>query len=219
MQKSTEQAGQWQEIWERHNAVDTVIDWGRTIYNFFFRRILHRYLTNRSIMIELGCGRASLSLSLAHEISSLTGADISDAAVTQAASYALRKGLRNTRFIVADCTNLGPDFDGKFDLSWSQGLIEHFDDSTAITRQHYAALRPGGVALISVPYRYSYHNVWYTMTRPRLLRRLWPWTEQKFFDKKTLLALGKSITPHSRVFLLQPLPLGIVFLEMRRPAA
>ncbi len=217
MQKSTEQAGQWQEIWERHNAVDTVIDWGRDVYNFFFRRILRRYLTNRSDMIELGCGRASLSLSIAPEIGSLTGADISDAAVKQANSYAVRKGLRNTRFMVADCTNLGSDFESKFDFSWSQGLIEHFDDSTAITREHYSALRPGGVALISVPYRYSYHNVWYSLTRPRLLRRFWPWTEQKFFDKKTLLALGKSITPHSRVFLLQPFPLGIVFLEMCRP--
>src|SRR3989344_246100 len=117
MQKSTEQAGQWQGIWERHNAVDTVIDWGRTVYNFFFRRILRRYLTNRSTMIELGCGRASLSLSLAPKIGSLTGADISDAAVTQAGSYARRKGLQNTRFIVADCTNLGPDFEGKFDFS------------------------------------------------------------------------------------------------------
>ena len=218
MQKSIEQAGEWEEIWERHNAVDAIINWGRTAYNFFFRRILRGYLTSRSDMIELGCGRASLTLSLALEIGSLTGVDISDAAVQQATSSAQRKDLQNTRFMVADCTNLGPDFDGKYDFSWSQGLIEHFDDSTAVTRQHYSALCPGGVALISVPYRYSYHNVWYTLTRPRLLRRFWPWTEQKFFDKKTLLSLGTSITPHSRVFLLQPFPLGIVFLEMRKPA-
>lgn len=219
MQKSTEQAGEWQAIWERKGWLDTVIDWGRTVYNYFFRRILRRYLAPRSRMLELGCGRASLSLSLAPEIGSLIGADISDVAVTQANSYARWEGLRNARFMVADCTNLGSDFEGKFDFSWSQGLIEHFDDSTAITREHYTALRPGGVALISVPYRYSYHNVWYALTRPRLLQRFWPWTEQKFFDKKTLLALGKSITPHARVFSLQPFLLGIIFLELRRPAS
>lgn len=219
MQKSTEQAEQWQEIWGRQGVLDAFINWGRTVYNYFFRRILRRYLTPLSHMLELGCGRASLSLSLAPEIGSLTGVDISDVAVTQANAYVRRKSVQNTRFVVADCTNLGPDLDGKFDFSWSQGLIEHFDDSTAVTRQHYTALRPGGAALISVPYRYSYHNVWYTLTRPRLLRRFWPWTEQKFFDKKTLLALGRSITPHSRVFLLQPFFLGIIFLEMRKPAA
>jgi SAM-dependent methyltransferase len=219
MQKSTEQAVEWQEIWDRHNAVDTVIDWGRTAYNFFFRSILRRYLTRHSAMIELGCGRASLSLSLAPEIGSLVGADISDSAVDQANRYAQHKGLRNAAFKVSNCTDLGPEFYERFDFSWSQGLIEHFDDSTAITKEHYKALRPGGVALISVPYRWSYHNVWYTITRPQLLRRFWPWTEQKFFDEKTLLALGKSITPHSRVFLLQPLPLGIVFLEMKKPIA
>lgn len=218
MQKSTEQAGEWQEIWQRHNTVDTIINWGRTVYNFFFRRILRRYLTPRSDMIELGCGRASLSLSLAPLIGSLTGIDISDAAVSQANSHALQKGIRNAQFKVADCTDLGPEFKEKFDFSWSQGLIEHFDDSTAVTREHYAALRPGGTALISVPYLYSYHTVWYTLTRPRPLRRFWPWTEQKFFDKKTLLALGKSITPHARVFLLQPFLLGIVFLELQKPA-
>ena len=215
MQKSTEQAGQWQEIWERKGALDSFIDWGRTVYNYFFRRILRCYLAPHSRMLELGCGRASLTLSLAPEIQELVGVDISSAATQQAAAFAREHHITNATFSVDDCTKLA--MTETFDVVWSQGLIEHFDDSTAITREHYAVLRPGGVALISVPYRYSYHNVWYILTRPRLLRRFWPWTEQKFFDKKTLLALGKSITPHSRVFLLQPFPLGIVFLEMQRP--
>jgi 2-polyprenyl-3-methyl-5-hydroxy-6-metoxy-1,4-benzoquinol methylase len=216
MQKTVEQAGQWEAIWARRGLLDSFIDAGRTIYNFFWRRILRRYTNSQTRLLELGCGRASLTLTLAPEIKSLSGIDISDVAVRQAVEHAKSLGVSNARFAMGDCTKLS--LGESFDLVWSQGLIEHFEDSTDITRAHYDALTPGGVALISVPYRYSYHTVWYGLTRPKALRWMWPWTEQKFFNGKTLLALGKSITPHARVFLLQPFPLGIIFLELRKPA-
>ncbi len=215
MQKSTEQTGQWQAIWERQGLLDTVIDIGRSTYNIFFRGVHRRYLTPQTNMLELGCGRASLSLSLASEMKSLSGIDISDVAVRQASEYAAQHGITNARFAVGDVTNL--NLDEKFDFVWSQGLIEHFDDPTSVARAHYDALSPGGAALISVPYKYSYHTVWYKSTRTKILRRFWPWTEQRFFNHKELLAVGKAITPNSRVFLLQPFPLGIIFLEMSRP--
>ena len=196
--------------------MDSIIDAGRTVYNFFFRRIHRRYIHKNTKMLELGCGRASLSLSECPEIQSLVGLDISDAAAQQASDYAAAHGITNARFIVDDCTKLRTK--EKFDFVWSQGLIEHFDNPTEVARQHYHALAPGGVALISVPYKYSYHLLWYTCTRPALLRRFWPWTEQRFFDHSELLEVGKAITPNARVFLLQPFPLGIIFLEMRKPA-
>src|SRR3989344_3583651 len=214
MQKSTEQTEEWQKIWERRGMLDKVIDLGRSTYNIFFRRIHRRYITRETRMLELGCGRASLSLSLAPELKNLLGVDISDVAVRQATEYALQHNIANARFVVDDCTKL--NLQEKFDFVWSQGLIEHFEDSTSVAREHYKALAPGGVALISVPYKYSYHTLWYKSTRPTMLRRFWPWTEQRFFDRKELLEVGKALTPHSRVFLLQPLPLGIVFLEMRK---
>lgn len=216
MQQTTEQTAQWDEIWERKGLLDSVIDYGRTIYNWFFRRLLRRYMSDASRMLELGSGRASLSLSMAPSIGSLTGVDISETAVRQAAADARRRGLTNTKFVLDDCTKLA--LTDQFDFVWSQGLLEHFEDPLVVAREHYRMLAPGGTALLSVPYKYSYHTVWYTLTRPTFLRKLWPWTEQRFFDKKELLAVGKTVTPHARTFLLQPFPLGIVLLEMRRPA-
>ena len=215
MQKSTEQAGEWQEIWERNNWVDKVIDWGRTVYNFFFRRIIRRYLNRESTMLELGCGRASLSLSVAPEIKRLVGVDISESAVRQASNFAKQKGLSNTSFVIDDCTKLATE--ERFDFVWSQGLLEHFDNPEIVAREHYRVLKPGGVALLSVPYKYSYHTLWYNIARPKMLRWVWPWTEQRFFDAKELLAVGKSVTPSARTYFLQPLPLGIIFLEMKKP--
>jgi SAM-dependent methyltransferase len=214
MQKSTEQATEWQEIWERRGAVDTIIDLGRSVYNWFFQTILRRYLNPDSTMLELGCGRASLSLSLAPHIKRLVGVDISDSAVRQAIASAKRKHIENATFALGDCTKL--NLSETFNFVWSQGLLEHFDDPVLVAREHYKALAPGGVALLSVPYTYSYHTVWYGLTRPRILRRFWPWTEQRFFTRPELLAVGKAVTREARVFMLHPLPLGIVFLELRK---
>ncbi len=216
MQKTTEQAADWEGIWVRRGVLDSIIDAGRSTYNFFFRRYLRRYLTPNSTILELGCGRASLTLSLCPEIKSLSGIDISETAVVQATEYASKHGYANARFAVDDCTKLRVE--EKFDLVWSQGLIEHFDDPVLVTREHYKALAPGGTVLISVPYTY-YHAVWYYSTRPKLTRRFWPWVgvEQRFFNHKQLLEVGKAVTPHARVFLMQPFPLGLIFLELKKP--
>lgn len=216
MQKSIEQKEDWEEIWKRHGVLDRVIDWGRTTYNYFLKRILRRYLNAQSDMLELGCGRASLSLALSPEIHSLVGVDISDVAVEQATEYAKVYGMSNATFTLDDCTKLA--LPQKFDFVWSQGLLEHFEDSNVVAQEHFRALKPGGTALLSVPYTYSYFVLWYKVTRPACMRRFWPWTEQRFFNHNELLAVGRAITPNARVFLLQPFPLGIIFLEMKKDA-
>lgn len=215
MQKDIEQKAQWQAIWERQGLLDMVIDAGRSTYNIFFRRVFRRYITPQTTMLELGCGRASLTLSLCPEIEKLVGVDISEVAVAQAAQFASQHGIANAHFLLDDCTRLS--LTEKFDFVWSQGLLEHFDDPLIVAREHFRALAPGGVALLSVPYKYSYHRLWYALTRPRILRRFWPWTEQRFFDAKELLAVGKAVTPHARTFFLQPFPLGLIFLELHQP--
>lgn len=212
MQKSTEQAEEWQAIWERKGALDAFVDYGRSTYNYFFRRVLRRYLTKQSDMLELGCGRASLSLSLAPEIKKLVGVDISETAIQQATASAHKHQLLNTVFFIDDCTGLS--LQEKFDFVWSQGLLEHFENPNRVASEHFRMLKPGGAALMSIPYKYSYHALWYILTRPKTLRRFWPWTEQRFFDRKELLAVGNAVTPDTKVFFLHPFFLGIIFLEL-----
>lgn len=215
MQRTTEQAAEWESIWKRRGLLDAAIDMGRSVYNWFFRRTLRRYLSPSSSMLELGCGRASLGLSIAPRIRRFVGIDLSETAIEQARSAAQRAGIANATFELDDCTAL--TLEERFDFVWSQGLLEHFEDPAQVVREHYRMLAPGGCALLSVPYKYSYHTLWYLVTRPRLLRRFWPWTEQRFFDKSELRALGKEAAPDVRTFLLQPFPLGIAFLELHKP--
>jgi 2-polyprenyl-3-methyl-5-hydroxy-6-metoxy-1,4-benzoquinol methylase len=47
-----------------------------------------------------------------------------------------------------DVTTFAP---GSFDLVFSVGVIEHFDDPRDIVRQHVALTKPGGLTLVVVP--------------------------------------------------------------------
>jgi SAM-dependent methyltransferase len=204
----------WNKIWQRQTLFSRIIDAGRFVYNVFFRMFLKKYLGRRTNFLEIGCGTSSLSVSLQPYILSLTGIDISPDALELSRALAHKKNFSSARFVIDDCRDL--QIVEKFGVVWSQGLLEHFDDGETIVREHVKVLRDDGVALLSVPYRYSYHYVWYLVTRPALLRRFWPWTEQRFYTKKTLLALGKKVSPRACVHTLFPWIFGIIVLEVQR---
>ena len=46
---------------------------------------------------------------------------------------------------------------GTFDVVYSRGVIEHFEDPRAIVRRHFELLRPGGTAFITIP---NYGGIW-----------------------------------------------------------
>lgn len=212
MKNLTYQKEDWQKIWVRRSWLSAIVNMGRSIYNWFFRRHLRKFISKDTRLLEVGCGTATLTLSLASEIKELVGVDIAEAALELSRRHATEMGVRNSRFEIGDC--LGLPYENEFDVVWSQGLMEHFERPEAVAAQHYKATRLGGIALISVPYRYSYHALWYILTRPKPLRPFWPWTEQLFLDKKRLLAIGRTITPKAHVRFLQPFLLGIIILEL-----
>ena len=193
-----------------------LVNTGRNVYNWFLRRLLRRYLSSRAVMLELGCGTSTLSIALSSYAKKIVGLDNSLAALKLSKKNAESAQANNMEFVLGDCRRV--PYDDKFDLVWSNGLLEHFDDPLEVARQHFKAVRSGGVALMGVPYYYSYHNLWYVVTRPRVLRIfwLWPGIEQVFFTRAQLEEIGAKITPRSRVFFLKPFILGIVFLELKK---
>ncbi len=205
---------EWDDVWARQGLMTRIVNAGRNIYNYFWLRHIKQYLNEETRMLEIGSGTATLMLKLAPSIKSGIGLDISDEALRLGTQNAKRLGVTNVTFEKGDCMNV--PYENEFDFVWSQGLIEHFNTSEEIARQHLKATKVGGVSLLSVPHSLSFFRLWYIITRPKILNRFWPWTEQKFYSKKELLALGKNITPNASVFLIQPFFLGIVLLEMRR---
>lgn len=212
--RKLDQEAEWQRIWVREGLLTRMVNAGRHVYNYFFLRMFRRYLTKESRFLELGSGTSSLLIQIAPKVKEAVGLDITEASIKLSEDVARKAGTTNTHFILGDC--LTYPFKEEYDVVWSQGLMEHFQDPVSIARSHYRALKPGGVALISVPYRYSYHHVWYILTRPKFLRFLWPWTDQVFYNKKHLRKIGREVTPNCRAFLIQPFPLGLAILELRK---
>lgn len=205
---------EWEDVWSREGLLPQIVSGGRGVYNYFFRHFFRRYTRSDARLLELGCGTSTLILSLAPGFAEVVGLDISEEALKISRKNADKLGVKNATFLRGDCLDL--QYENEFDIVWSQGLMEHFEHPELVAREHYKAAKKGGVALISVPYKYSYHTLWYKMTRPKILRSLWPWTDQIFLDKKELLRIGQMHTPRAQVHILQPFFLGIAILELPR---
>lgn len=208
----TYQKDEWQSVWKRQGLLTGIVNIGRDTYNWFFRRYLKQFITKDTRFLEVGCGTATLTLSLAPLMKELVGVDITQAAIELSNQHALEMGITNSHFVLGDCLNL--QFKDEFDIVWSQGLMEHFEHPEKVAFEHYKATKPSGLTIISIPYKYSYHALWYILTRPKILRRFWPWTDIILIDKKRLLEIGRALTPQARVRTLQPFPLGIIILEL-----
>jgi SAM-dependent methyltransferase len=98
----------------------------------------------------------------------VSGLDYSEPGVTSAKRLFEALGARGD-LRCGDIFN--PSFgEGSFDLVYSMGLIEHFDDPTEIVRRHVLLAKPaGGVALLIIPnYRGIYGTVQARFDRPNL---------------------------------------------------
>lgn len=217
-------ANVWDTIWAQRGPVSKLIAAAREGMHTLHRAVLLPHLAPDTRLLELGCGPSTLSLSVAHRVRELVGIDISEEALRQARKNQRRLGTSNATFVNADCRAV--PFQDAFDVAWSAGLIEHFfERDIDVVREHLKATKPGGVVLLSVPAAYSLHWLHYRLTRPRALRRFWPWSDveafQTFYTPRRLRELGQRTGLPARVRYLPPaligFVLGILILELRKP--
>jgi len=178
----------WNTIWKKQQKSWLFVTIGRRFYNFFFLSLLRRYLIPDTYFIELGCGTGSLGFLLAPELGKYVGIDNSQVAIEQAQKRLQESKNGNVMFICSDLLVLNTL--ERFDVVWSQGLLEHFEDEKPVLIAHLSLLRTGGVALMSVPMKYSIFYWWYIISRGGVL---WPWGEQKFYFRSDLDRLIRSV--------------------------
>jgi len=129
------QPNYWNEVWQKEGS-DT---WRR--YPGCFGRICWA-VGHFNEVLELGCGTGVLARQLLDFGNTVTGLDISEAAIAQLPPEI--KGVVSTL----------PDIplpDNSFDVVVATEVLEHLDDDRTCVKETVRVLRPGGRAFFGVP--------------------------------------------------------------------
>ena len=118
--------------------------------------VISRYGSLENLkVIEIGSGRGEMSSLMASKGARARLLDYSSIALERARVLFNNLNLQ-ADFILADCLDMPIELLGKFDISMSFGLAEHFDfpQRKAIFQIHKALLNERGICVIEVPNKY-----------------------------------------------------------------
>lgn len=145
----------------------------RELRNHMVRRILAATgCGTDSRILSLGCGIGDTELLLAPQVGSVTGVDVSPAAIRQARADAARSGAKNVQFVegTAESAALA---NGTFDAVIAIFFLHHLpdDELKIMARRILAWLKPGGVFYGLDPSRYRLSGALGALLIPHLMRR------------------------------------------------
>jgi len=127
------------------------IPWEHFPYSFLKDLVESGRLTKGNIL-DVGCGTGNQSIFLAKHGFTVTGVDLSAAAITRAQQKAARQDVQ-VRFVAADATQLSTaglptDFDCLVDWGTMHGIAE--EERAAYIQELTSHLKPGGYLVLRV---------------------------------------------------------------------
>ncbi len=170
MNSQLDKAGQgyWQEVWQDREIPEDHDPTRDDLNAHMFQR-LHRFLKSQlrptepatqnqqrpGKLIEAGCG-ASCWLPYFHKQFGfeVAGVDYSADGCAQAQAIAGKAGV-DVDVREADLFVLPEDFEGNFDIVFSIGLVEHFEDTADVISHLAKLLKPGGRLITLIPNMYG----------------------------------------------------------------
>lgn len=153
-------------------------------YSYLIRkkRIIDMIDNDQGKVLDIGCGPAVLTLELLNKGFEVWGMDLSEEVIEEACKKIGKTELSSSaHFTVGNIESL--DFaDEYFDMVICAGVFSYLDDVTQAIKEIYRVLKPGGIAIITVPNRRDV----YICIRSLLLTFLRPFiTEQNtLFGRK-----------------------------------
>jgi SAM-dependent methyltransferase len=148
----------WARFWHRQHARRFA---GASYFHLRMRRLLEQHVSPGSEVCEVGCGASTWLPVLAGRGARTWGIDYSPDGLAIARANLERLGATAT-LILADVRDDNALPAGRFDVMFSAGLIEHFDDPESLLRTIARALRPGGVLITLVP---NFAGIWGAIQR------------------------------------------------------
>jgi len=107
-----------------------------------FQELIGEKATTLGSVLEVGCGRGSLSSYFADDGWDCTLLDYSSS-VLDTAERIFRNNGHNAKFVPGDANSL-PFADNSYDVTCSIGLLEHFEDVHPVISEQLRVLKPGG---------------------------------------------------------------------------
>lgn len=155
----------WESYWKGHqqDIDDTYSTGGRLV-----REVLADGPVAGQRVMEIGAGSGRDLLELARRGARGIVLDYSPASLRLVKQQAEAQGVR-VMFVQADATRM-PFRDGAIDVSFHQGLLEHFRDPMPLLRENARITRRGGRVLVDVPQTY---HVYTLMKQALILANRW----------------------------------------------
>lgn len=177
------------------------------------RRVFRRWIRPGRRVLEIGFAPGKQLAWIASALgASVAGIDYSEPGVDQGRALFRHLGLAgDLRCEDIFATSFEPS---SFDVVYSVGVIEHFDDPRPIVRCHFELLKRGGIAVVIIP---NYGGVY-----GRLQRRLDPENvaihNTSIMDRDRFAALmPRDIATSTRVSHFGRVSLGLVSLDRLFP--
>lgn len=155
----------WDDFWKDQGSGELESDgkdltWHNLIWrvNLEFWYDLFEKRSPGKQMLECGCGKARVSQHLAHAGYVCTLLDYSEEALQQGRKAFETQSL-DGRFIIGDINSLCIP-DNSFDIVFSGGVLEFFEDAQTPIKEMVRVLRPGGIfAANMVPRKFSIQTI------------------------------------------------------------
>jgi len=144
----------WESYWKGHQQdIDDTYSTGARLV----REVLADGPVAGQLVMEIGAGSGRDLLELARRGARGIVLDYSPASLRLVKQQADAQGV-HVMFVQADATRM-PFRDGAIDVSFHQGLLEHFRDPMPLLRENARITRRGGRVLVDVPQTYHLYTL------------------------------------------------------------
>jgi ubiquinone/menaquinone biosynthesis C-methylase UbiE len=140
---------------------------------------------------DIGCGTGSVSFVLSRLLGDqgmVIGVDFNQFAIKHCKKIAYAENITNTRFVVADATNL--EFGSRvFDLAYSRFLFQHLKDTKKALEEMIRVTKRGGMIMVEDCDLFT----WIVYPENASISKLWHWYESVQGERGTDPQIGRKL--------------------------